>query len=72
MPVDFQNQVIVGLQVAEFGVFHGNTANMIARYLPNQTVHGFDSFRGLPEDWSARRRREGKTAKHSSERPKEQ
>jgi hypothetical protein len=34
----------------EFGVFKGETVNFIAAKTSN-TVHGFDSFEGLPEDW---------------------
>jgi len=33
----------------EFGVWKGNTANLISKYI--KTVHGFDSFEGLPEEW---------------------
>ena len=40
--------------VAEFGVATGRTANHIARLLPHKIVHGFDSFEGLPEDWTSR------------------
>ena len=43
----------------EFGVFQGRTAMQIAGYLPahdsersKAVIHGFDSFEGLPEDWS--------------------
>ena len=36
----------------EFGVFRGQSINQIARVVPDRTVHGFDSFEGLPEDWS--------------------
>lgn len=37
---------------AEFGVWRGTTINEIAEYVGNHTtVHGFDSFEGLPEDW---------------------
>ncbi len=36
----------------EFGVRSGGTINHIARRRPNHTVHGFDSFEGLPEAWS--------------------
>lgn len=36
----------------EFGVATGNTTNIIARAAHPRTVHGFDSFEGLPEDWS--------------------
>lgn len=37
--------------ILEFGVFQGNTIRVIAEHFPNDTVHGFDSFEGLPEDW---------------------
>jgi hypothetical protein len=37
---------------AEFGVWRGTTINMIAEQVGDRTtVHGFDSFEGLPEDW---------------------
>ncbi len=36
----------------EFGVRSGGTINHIARRHPKQTVHGFDSFEGLPEPWA--------------------
>lgn len=41
--------------VAEFGVHEGHTINKIAAALPSRTVHGFDSFRGLPETWGGYR-----------------
>lgn len=34
----------------EFGVFKGESINFIASKT-SSTVHGFDSFEGLPEDW---------------------
>jgi len=34
----------------EFGVASGGTANLLAE-LTDGTIHGFDSFEGLPEDW---------------------
>jgi hypothetical protein len=34
----------------EFGVAGGKTINYISSFTKNR-VHGFDSFRGLPEDW---------------------
>jgi hypothetical protein len=37
--------------VAEFGVFSGKTINHIASFIPEQTIYGFDSFEGLPEQW---------------------
>jgi len=44
-----QTAIMDGL-VLEFGVFSGLTINHLAG-LTTQTVHGFDSFEGLPEDW---------------------
>jgi len=35
----------------EFGVFSGGTIRHIARRKPTVTIHGFDSFEGLPEAW---------------------
>jgi len=40
----------------EFGVFEGFTINWIAK-LTDQHIYGFDSFEGLPEDWTAEHRR---------------
>lgn len=37
--------------VAEFGVYTGNTIRQICERMPGHVVHGFDSFRGLPETW---------------------
>jgi len=39
--------------IIEFGVATGSTTNIIANVAKPRTVHGFDSFEGLPEDWSA-------------------
>jgi Methyltransferase domain len=36
--------------VCEFGVYRGRTINYLSR-LTDKTVHGFDSFEGLPETW---------------------
>jgi hypothetical protein len=36
----------------EFGVFTGGTIRFIARRIGGRTIHGFDSFAGLPEAWS--------------------
>lgn len=35
----------------EFGVFQGASINFIGKRFPNKTIHGFDSFEGLPEAW---------------------
>jgi predicted O-methyltransferase YrrM len=40
--------------ILEFGVATGRTANHFARLRPNDTIYGFDSFEGLPEDWTSR------------------
>jgi hypothetical protein len=37
----------------EFGVHNGNTLRMIAEVAgATRAIYGFDSFRGLPEDWA--------------------
>lgn len=38
--------------IAEFGVHKGYSTNIIADLFPNKTIYAFDSFKGLPEDWS--------------------
>lgn len=37
---------------AEFGVWKGYSINYFSTLLPNISLHGFDSFFGLNEDWS--------------------
>lgn len=37
--------------ILEFGVFKGGTIRYIAKQLPGRSVHGFDSFEGLPVAW---------------------
>jgi hypothetical protein len=37
--------------IMEFGVFRGESLRFIAKRV-RQEVHGFDSFEGLPEDWT--------------------
>ncbi len=36
----------------EFGVYRGWSANLVASNI-SSTLHGFDSFKGLPESWRA-------------------
>jgi hypothetical protein len=36
----------------EFGVVTGGTIRFIARRIGGRTIHGFDSFAGLPEAWA--------------------
>ena len=38
--------------IVEFGVWKGHSLNYFARKLPNTRVLGFDSFKGLEEDWT--------------------
>ena len=44
--------------VAEFGVARGDSIRLLGK-LTNATVHGFDSFLGLPEDWSGATEKRG-------------
>lgn len=44
---------------AEFGVNEGGTIGYIARRLSGRTIHGFDSFEGLPEDWQGNKMQAG-------------
>jgi hypothetical protein len=37
--------------LAEFGVYKGTSLTQIAKFFPDRTVHGFDSFVGLPVAW---------------------
>lgn len=37
--------------ILEFGVYDCTTINILARHFLDRTLHGFDSFQGLPEDW---------------------
>jgi predicted O-methyltransferase YrrM len=43
--------------VLEFGVASGKSVNFIAKLVPEERVYGFDSFEGLPENWTATYRR---------------
>ena len=38
--------------ICEFGVNEGGTVSFIGKHVAPRAVHGFDSFEGLPEDWS--------------------
>jgi hypothetical protein len=39
--------------ICEFGVYRGDTINYLSSLFPTDTLHGFDSFEGLPEGWRA-------------------
>ncbi len=45
------SQVRVPGLFLEFGVFSGESINLIAQQIEPAVVYGFDSFEGLPEDW---------------------
>ena len=38
-------------QILDFGVYQGASTRALAGIYPDKTIHGFDSFEGLPEDW---------------------
>lgn len=38
--------------ILDLGVYKGGSTRALARMFPNSIIHGFDSFEGLPEDWS--------------------
>lgn len=40
--------------ICEFGVAGGKSINFLSKLMPTRTLHGFDSFEGLPEDWASR------------------
>jgi len=45
------SRVSVEGEFLEFGVWKGASIKFIAKNFPNNTIHGFDSFEGLPESW---------------------
>ncbi|MBT5050318.1 MAG: class I SAM-dependent methyltransferase [Rhodospirillaceae bacterium] len=45
--------------ILEFGVGGGESIRQIAALSGTRTVHGFDSFEGLPEDWAGRHEERG-------------
>ena len=38
--------------IVDLGVYKGGSTRALARIFPGHVIHGFDSFEGLPEDWS--------------------
>ena len=44
-------EVTLDGMVEEFGVYKGTSLTQIAKFFPDHTVHGFDSFVGLPGAW---------------------
>lgn len=50
--VDYSLQSVkVDGHLMEFGVFTGGTIRHMAKRVGGRTIHGFDSFEGLPEAW---------------------
>lgn len=49
---DALNQVSLDGLFMEFGVWKGETVTHIAKTCPQKTIHGFDSFEGLQEEWN--------------------
>jgi len=45
--------------ILEFGVRKGKTTKEIAKRINSRSCHGFDSFEGLPEDWSGQQYAKG-------------
>jgi len=45
--------------ILEFGVRKGKTTKEIAKRINSRLCHGFDSFEGLPEDWSGQQYAKG-------------
>lgn len=45
------SRITVEGEFLEFGVWKGASIKYIAKRFPNKTIHGFDSFEGLPESW---------------------
>ena len=45
------NDALGGGLYLEFGVFEGNSINLISSTFPDKIIYGFDSFEGLPEVW---------------------
>ncbi len=46
------SKISISGQILEFGVHSGSTINYISSLYPDETIFGFDSFEGLPEDWN--------------------
>ncbi len=42
----------LGGYILDLGVYRGGSTRLLAKRFPEETIHGFDSFEGLPEDWS--------------------
>ena len=52
--VEATKRITIDGPIMEFGVASGYSVNVLADALPDKTVYGFDSFKGLPENWMGR------------------
>ena len=50
--IESKREQIPGGYVLDLGVYKGGSTRRLSRIFPERTIHGFDSFEGLPEDWS--------------------
>lgn len=46
------DQISINGNIAEFGVYKGDSIKEISKLIPDKTIYGFDSFYGLKEDWN--------------------
>jgi hypothetical protein len=55
---EFWSHCLEGIKITppamalEFGVFKGTSINFFSSQRPDLVFHGFDSFKGLPENWT--------------------
>ena len=52
-------QVLIDGMILEFGVYEGNSISLISKKFPQKEIFGFDSFEGLPSEWSGRHVKQG-------------
>lgn len=52
--IDSKKDAIMSLggTILDLGVYKGSSTRALARIFKSETIHGFDSFEGLPEDWA--------------------
>lgn len=49
--MDYEEIIHLDGQILDLGVYQGASTRTLAGIHPHKTIHGFDSFEGLPEDW---------------------
>lgn len=55
-----EKQANLGGLILEFGVSAGSSIRSIARAAGNREIHGFDTFEGLPMDWTGTHEQAGR------------